>query len=445
MKPYIALTKPRITWLILMSTGIGYFFGLHGNFDWLAFLHTLVGTALIASGTAALNQWYERDADARMDRTKHRPLPAGEISATSAFWFAIGLSIVGFVELAWGVNLLTGLLGLFTLFTYLFIYTPLKRVSPHSTTIGAIPGAMPPLIGFAASAGTLTAEAWVLFAILFFWQFPHFYAIAWMYRDDYAKAGIRMLPVVEPDGESTAKRMFWCTVVLIPVSFLPVALSMAGKLYLAAAILLGAWYLQASIRIQRERSGVNARKVLLASVAYLPLLYVAMLGGCTRTLERELPDYYAVPDFALTNQEGFAFSSNDLHGKVWVADFIFTNCTGPCPRLSTIMNRVQDHIPDVKLVTFTVDPENDTPEVLGAYAKRYHADRTRWSFLTGPQPTLKLVREESMKLGEMGTPLNHSTRLVLVDQKMRIRGFYDSSEPDVLDKIKADVALLVRH
>lgn len=444
MKSYIALTKPRITWLILMSTGIGYFFGLHQNFSWLVLLHTLVGTALIASGTAALNQWYERDADAQMIRTKNRPLPAGEIDANRALWFGVALSVAGFAELVWGVNPLTGFLGLFTLMSYLFIYTPLKRISPHSTTIGAVPGAMPPLIGFAAAAGTLTAEAWVLFAILFLWQFPHFYAIAWMYRDDYARAGIRMLPVVEPDGESTAQRMLWFTVLLIPVSFLPVALSMAGKLYLAAAIILGAWYLHASIRILRERTGVNAKKVLLASVAYLPLLYIAMLGGCTRTPERELPDYYAVPDFALTNQDGHTFSSADLHGKVWVADFIFTTCTGPCPRLSTIMSRVQDNIPGSNLISFTVDPAKDTPEVLTEYAKRYHADRTRWTFLTGSLPDLKKIREESMKQGEMGTPMNHSTRIILVDQKMRIRGFYDSEEPEILEKLKADIALLHR-
>ncbi len=442
MRPYLDLTKPRITWLILMSTAIGYFFGLHDNFNWVTLIHMLLGTALIASGTAALNQWYERDADARMDRTKGRPIPAGLITAPKAFWFGVALSVLGFVELSWGVNLLTGLLGLFTLMSYLFVYTPLKRVSPHSTTIGAIPGAMPPLIGFAAAAGTLTAEAWVLFAILFFWQFPHFYAIAWMYREDYARAGIRMLPVVEPDGESTARQMLWFTLLLIPVSFLPVTLSMAGKLYLAAAVILGTWYLSATLRIIRNRTRVNAKKVLLASVAYLPLLYVAMIGGCTQVPTKELPDYYAVPDFGLIQQDGQGFSSNSLHGKVWVADFIFTTCPGPCPRLTTQMSELQKKNPDVQLVTFTVDPETDTPAVLDEYGKRYHADYSRWTFLTGPEATLKNVREESMKQGEMGSPANHSLRLILVDQSMRIRGFYDSTEEGILDKLTADIKLL---
>ncbi len=279
LRPYWELTKPRITWLILASTAVGYYFGHRGELSLLLLFHTLFGTALIASGTAALNQWMERDADARMNRTKARPLPSGEISASSAFWFAVGLSVAGFAELTLAVNPLTGALGLFTLLSYLFLYTPMKRRSAHSTTVGAVPGAMPPLIGFAASAGTLTADAWVLFAILFVWQFPHFYAIAWMYREDYAKAGIQMLPVVEPDGLSTARRIFWCSVALLPVSLLPLALSMGGPLYLAAAVGLGAWFISAC---RRELTGLGARRVLLTSVAYLPVLYAVLMADPTR-------------------------------------------------------------------------------------------------------------------------------------------------------------------
>jgi protoheme IX farnesyltransferase len=278
LSAYLELTKPRITWLILASTAIGYVFGQSGVWSWLTFFHTIAGTALIASGTAALNQWYEREADARMNRTRRRPLPDGRIAAGRAFGFGVALSLAGFVELSAGVNLLTGLLGLLTLMSYLFIYTPMKRVSPHATTVGAIPGAMPPLIGFAASAGMLTFQAWILFAILFLWQFPHFYAIAWMYRDDYARAGIRMLPVVEPDGESTARRMLWISAALVPVSLLPAAFAMTGWLYLAAALLLGGYFSYSTLRIQRDRSLPNARRVLLASVVYLPLLYAFLLA-----------------------------------------------------------------------------------------------------------------------------------------------------------------------
>ncbi len=240
MNDYVQLTKPRITWLILMSTGVGFFFGARGNgWDWLVLLHTIVGTGLIASGTAALNQWMERDADARMNRTKHRPLPSGHITSARAFWFAVALSVIGFVELWLGANLMTALLGAFTLASYLFVYTPLKRVTPHSTTVGAIPGAMPPVIGYAAAHGFLNMEALALFAILFFWQFPHFYSIAWLYREDYGRAGIRMLPVGDPSGERTARQILLTGLILIPVSLLPSWLGMAGSLYGAGAVLLG--------------------------------------------------------------------------------------------------------------------------------------------------------------------------------------------------------------
>ena len=276
MKPYLALTKPRITWLILMSTAIGYVFGAK-SWNFFTLFHTIVGTGLIASGTAALNQWYEREADGKMRRTQGRPLPSGQLDPTRALLFASAISIIGFVELVFGANLLTGLLGLFTLLTYLFIYTPLKQRSPHCTTIGAIPGAMPPLIGYAAASGTLTWEAWALFAILFVWQFPHFYAIAWMYREDYERAGIRMLPVVEPDGESTARRIVLYSMALLPISLLPRYLGMTGNVYAFGAVAMGALFLYTGFRIVNDRTRQRARSVLLASVVYLPMLYALML------------------------------------------------------------------------------------------------------------------------------------------------------------------------
>jgi len=277
IKDYIALTKPRITWLILMSTGVGYFFGAQNGWHWVTLLHTILGTGLIASGTAALNQWYEREADAKMRRTQARPLPAGRLDAWKALVFAILISVAGFAELWIGANALAALLGLFTLLCYLFVYTPLKQRSPHSTTIGSIPGAMPPLIGFAAASGTLTWDAWVLFAILFLWQFPHFYAIAWMYKEDYARAGIRMLPVVEPDGKSTARRILLYSIALIPISLMPKFFAMAGNVYLYGALALGLAFLYAGLRIRWDRTRQQARRVLLASVVYLPVLFSLML------------------------------------------------------------------------------------------------------------------------------------------------------------------------
>lgn len=281
MNAYIELTKPRITWLILMSAGIGYFFGTRitaiSHFNWLVLVHTIIGTGLIASGTAALNQWIERDADAQMRRTKDRPLPSGRIKPLYALLFGIAISTLGFVELVEGVNLLAGLLGVFTLSLYLFVYTPLKRLSPHSTTLGAVPGAMPPLIGYAAASGTLDSHAIILFVILFLWQFPHFYAIAWMYREDYERAGIQMLPVVEPDGESTARQIFLYSLILLPISLIPSLFAMTGNLYLAGAIAIGAYYVYSSARVRFERTRQQARKVLFASIVYLPVLYGLML------------------------------------------------------------------------------------------------------------------------------------------------------------------------
>jgi protoheme IX farnesyltransferase len=279
-KDYLALTKPRITWLILMSTAIGFYFGLPQlnpqKTQWVLF-HLIFGTALIASGTAALNQWWERESDRFMSRTASRPLPSGKIPAVNALVFGSILATLGFLELWLGCNPLTAGLGLFTLASYLFCYTPMKRMSPHSTTVGAIPGAMPPLIGFAAAAGVLAWEAWALYAILFVWQFPHFYAIAWMYREEYGKAGILMLPVVEPDGNSTANRILWTSILMVPTSLLPALLAMSGKVYLATAIVMGSILLYCAWKMFKQRSRENARGVLLATVVYLPVLYAVLI------------------------------------------------------------------------------------------------------------------------------------------------------------------------
>jgi len=281
MRHYIALTKPRITWLILMSTGVGYFFGhRHGWTGWPDFwllLNTVVGTGLIASGTAALNQWYEREADQLMRRTAGRPIPSGKLAAGDALRFGIAVAAAGFTELYIFVNPLTGLLGALTLAAYLFVYTPLKQRSHLSTVIGALPGAMPPLMGYAASYGALNSEAWTLFAILFIWQFPHFLAIAWMYREDYARAGIRMLPVVEPDGMSTGRQIVLYASTLIPISLFPVLLGMSGKIYLVGSLLLGIWFLYTGVRVAFDRTNARARSVLLASVIYLPMIYGLMV------------------------------------------------------------------------------------------------------------------------------------------------------------------------
>lgn len=276
MKDFLALTKPRITLLILVCTAAGYYFG-PGGFHFWRLIHALLGTALMASGTAALNQWYEADSDARMRRTRQRPLASGRMQRSTGLAFGIFLSAAGFADLWLGAGALAALFGLFTLTTYIFLYTPLKRLSPESTTVGALPGAMPPLIGYAAAGGGLDVRALALFLILFVWQFPHFYSIAWMYREDYARGSIRMLPVIEPDGGSTVRRVIACCLLLIPVSLLPSFFGMAGSFYSAAAIAGGLVLLYFGVRLARDRTAIGARQVLLASVLYLPVTLGVMV------------------------------------------------------------------------------------------------------------------------------------------------------------------------
>jgi protoheme IX farnesyltransferase len=277
MRDFLELTKPRITILILICTAVGYYFGCRTAFHLAMLAHVLLGTALLASGTSALNQWWEADSDAKMRRTHERPIPSGRMKRSHGFVFGVLLSAAGFAELWFGTNALAAALGLFTLLTYLLIYTPLKQRSPVCTTIGALPGAMPPLIGYAAASGALDTGAFALFLILFVWQFPHFYAIAWMYRDDYARGGIRMLPVIEPDGESTARRVLAFSLLLIPISLLPSRLGMAGSPYAVTAVVAGLALLYFGMRLGRERTYASARHVLLASVLYLPALFAVMV------------------------------------------------------------------------------------------------------------------------------------------------------------------------
>ena len=277
MRDYLELTKPRITLLILVCAAVGYWFGCGASFHGAILANALLGTALLASGTSALNQWYEVDSDAKMRRTRQRPLPAARIKLRNGLVFGLVLSVAGFADLWFGTNALTAALGLLTLLVYLLLYTPLKQRSPACTIVGAIPGAMPPLIGYAAAGHGIDTSALALFLILFVWQFPHFDAIAWMYREDYARGGIRMLPVIDPDGDSTARRIVVCSLILIPISLAPRFLGMTGILYPAAAIAGGLAVLYFGARMERLRTSPSARALLLATVLYLPTLLGVMV------------------------------------------------------------------------------------------------------------------------------------------------------------------------
>jgi len=274
---YIELTKPRITFLIVLTSAAGFCLGSRGAVNYSTFTHAMIGIALLSSGIATLNQFMERDLDGLMRRTENRPLPSGRLAPFEALWFGIALTIGAELYLALSVNLLTAVLGLTVISGYLFLYTPLKTRTSLSTAVGAFPGAMPPLIGWAAARGEIDVAAWVLFAILFLWQFPHFLAIAWMYREDYGRAGIRMLPVVEPDGRVTGQQIILYSLMLVPVSLLPAFLGITGRFYLVAALILGLLFLGSSIRAALSKSNQHARQLLLASVLYLPLLFGVMV------------------------------------------------------------------------------------------------------------------------------------------------------------------------
>ncbi|HYG83023.1 MAG TPA: heme o synthase [Pyrinomonadaceae bacterium] len=274
---FVELTKPRITFLIVLTSAAGFCLGSKGAFDYLLLFNALFGIALLSSGIATLNQYMERDLDALMRRTMTRPLPAGKLSAPEALLFGAGLTLLSEVYLAVLVNPLTALLGLGVVAGYLFMYTPLKTRTTLSTVVGAFPGAMPPLMGWTAAAGEVTAGAWVLFSILFLWQFPHFLAIAWMYREDYGRAGIRMLPVVEPEGRVTGQQIVAYTLMLVPVSLLPAVLGISGRVYLYGAVALGLLFLFSSVTAALFKSRQQARRLLLASVLYLPLLFGLMV------------------------------------------------------------------------------------------------------------------------------------------------------------------------
>lgn len=274
---YSELTKPRITFLIILTAAAGFALATSGRVDYLRMVTAMIGIGLLSSGIATLNQYMERDLDALMRRTADRPLPSGKLLPWEALVFGVGLTVLAELYLAVLVNPLTALLGLTVIAGYLFGYTPLKTRTSLSTLVGAFPGAVPPLIGWTAARGELSLEAWVLFAILFLWQFPHFLAIAWMYREDYARAGILMLPVVEPDGRITGQQIVIYTLMLLPVSLLPTVLGISGSVYLFGAIVLGLLFLFSSVRAAFSQSRQEARRLLLASVIYLPLLFILMV------------------------------------------------------------------------------------------------------------------------------------------------------------------------
>jgi heme o synthase len=276
---YVALAKPRLNVLVVASTAAGYAMADGDSLGAVRFAAMLLGTGLVAGGASALNQVIERDADALMRRTRMRPLPDQRLLSIEASVFGAAISLTGLLMLAASANLLAAAVALATLISYVAVYTPLKRRSSFATVIGAIPGALPPVIGWAASRGELSSGAWVLFGIMFLWQLPHFLAIAWIFREDYARAGFPMLPVIEPDGRSTGRQAIVYAAALVPLSLAPTLMGLTGEVYFAGALGLGLAFLYVAFRFARTRSARDARTLFFGSIIYLPVLWIVMIAN----------------------------------------------------------------------------------------------------------------------------------------------------------------------
>jgi heme o synthase len=274
---YVALTKPDVSFLVLITTAAGYYMGVRGPVSWLRMSHVIFGTLLIAAGTAALNHYLERESDRYMRRTASRPLPAGVLQPSSALAFGVALAIAGAVDLYLAAGLLASGLGVLTCLSYLLAYTPLKKRTVWATFVGAFPGAVPPLIGWAAATGSLDRGAWLLFGILFLWQFPHFYAISWMYREDYARAGILMLPVVDREGIRTFRQIILYATALVGVSLLPAVLGLAGVVYFFGALVVCTALVQVCLWAASNKTNVRAKWLMHATVLHIPLLLGLMI------------------------------------------------------------------------------------------------------------------------------------------------------------------------
>ena len=277
IRDLVELVKARLTLLVLLTTAVGFYLGAEGPINFGALLHAVFGTAAAAAGAAALNQWWEHKLDAMMQRTRSRPVPAGRMRPQVAVVLGTALSIFGVVYLAFVCNALSAALAAITIIIYVFAYTPLKRVSTFNTALGAVPGALPPMIGWAAARSTLDAGAWMLFAILFFWQLPHFFAIAWMYRDDYARAGFQMISGDDQSGERSASQSVFFCMILFVVAGLPAFLGIATVFYLLAELILGGVFVAVAMRFLKTRTRSDARRLFITSIIYLPLLLGALV------------------------------------------------------------------------------------------------------------------------------------------------------------------------
>ena len=458
---YVELTKPKIAVMVLITVASGYIAAAGTGAKLVPLLHTLIGTAMVAAGSSVWNMWIERSTDSRMKRTANRPLPTGRLNHLEAVSLGTALAVIGVNYLFHALpSPAAAFVAAMTFLIYVAVYTPLKPITEFNTHIGAIPGALPPVIGWVAATGTLNWEGVSLFLILLFWQLPHFMAIAWMYRKDYGDAGHKMIPVDDPSGRKTSRAMIvWC-VVLVLASLIPAFLVRVDWFYLVGALSLGWYYLRSTLRFRADRTEKQARQVLRVSILYLPgmmglFLVHSLLTGCApvaspptgsiRAEGVEIP----VPEFQLAERSGKTVTREDLKGKVWVASFVFVRCPGPCPQVTATMAKLQKELDlknsaDLRLVTFTVDPERDNAKELTDYANRYQADPERWLFLTGTsEEKLHALIKDGFKITAQraknpADEFDHSSRLAVIDKQGNIRGYYDGIRPTLGDDPSAE-------
>ncbi len=437
LRELFLLGKPRLSALVLVTTAGGLAMA-PGHIGLLHALFVMAMTSAAVAAANTLNCFLERDTDGMMKRTRGRPLPSGSVRPAWALWQGLVLSVVSVVALTLGANALTGALAALAIVSYVAVYTPMKYRSPHAVIVGALPGAIPPLLGWAAKTGGLEPGGMALFTVMFLWQLPHFLAIALYLKEDYARAGIRVLPLTHGD-EATRYAIVAYTAVLVPVTLMLPRFGVGGLRYLVVSGGLGLVFLVWSLTGLRASAGTRwGRGMMLASIGYLTLLFGALALDGPRQ-RSELPVLMPLPAFSFVDQSGKPFGSDALRGHPTAVNFIFTTCPTICPMLTRKMATVQERSKgtSLQLLSITVDPENDTPPMLEAFGRKFGADFGRWRFVTGPREAVERAVIDGFKIAmfreqKPGEPdiwdIVHGEKIVLVDGEGRIRRYYDADD-----------------
>ncbi len=451
------LLRPRIGLLVVLEACAAFLLERPASLaalPWLA-----LGTAAVAAGGCALNHWLERDTDALMARTANRPLVTGALSERAVLALGVALALGGLALLWIGCGPLAAGIEAGAAFVYLALYTPLKRRTSTNTWIGALPGALPVLAGAAAASGTLSRLSLIVFLLVFLWQLPHFFAIASMYREQYREGGLRMLSGDDPGDELLRWQMPLMVMSVMLVSALPVLTGAARALYGLVALLFGGLFLASAFAFRRRPERGSARRVVLASVAYLPLVLAALVvdvacgsqpAAPAAPQGADAPDLGLLPEFSLIDQDGRPFTRAEMAGAPWVVDFIFTSCAGMCVPMTSAFTRLQQEGLPAKFLSISVDPRRDSPAALSAYRAKWEGDVARWTLAVGSHEAVRDLAERGFKLPlETGAPtvdgmpeLFHSNKFALVDGAGRVRGYYASDDALELDRLRRDLAAL---